>query len=94
MAIELSERELTAECQKPIKVYYRGRVVGHYEADLIVNEQIIVELKSVRQLIESHEVQLVNYLVATRKPVGLLINFGAGGVEVRRKVRQLSKVRN
>jgi GxxExxY protein len=56
---------------------------------LIVDDLVIVELKSVRQLIEAHEVQLVNYLTATGKPVGLLINFGTDGVTVRRKVREL-----
>jgi GxxExxY protein len=85
---------LVAESQKPIKVYFRGTVVGHFEADLLVNDSVIVELKSVRQLIEAHEIQLVNYLVATKKPVGLLINFGANGVEVKRKVRELKSVTN
>jgi GxxExxY protein len=60
-----------------------------FEADLLVADTVIVELKSVRQLIEKHEVQLVNYLVATGKPVGLLLSFGPDGVEVKRKVREL-----
>ena len=58
-------------------------------ADNIVNDTIILELKSVRQIVRAHEVQLVNYLVATRKPVGLLLNFGERKVEVKRKVRIL-----
>jgi GxxExxY protein len=93
MMLELQERGLVAESQKAIKVNFRGTVVGHFEADLLVNDSVIVELKSVRQLIEAHEVQLVNYLVATKIPVGLLINFGSNGVEVKRKVRELSAVR-
>jgi len=48
-----------------------------------------LELKSVRKLVEAHEVQLVNYLVATGKPVGLLINFGETKVGVKRKVKDL-----
>lgn len=91
LMIELTERGLIAESQKQIDVFFRGNVVGHFEADLLVNETVIVELKSVRQLVEAHEVQLVNYLVATHMPIGLLINFGANGVEVRRKVRELTK---
>lgn len=90
LVIELTERGLIAESQKPIDVFFRGNVVGHFEADLLVNETVIVELKSVRQLVEAHEVQLVNYLVATHMPIGLLVNFGATGVEVRRKVRELT----
>jgi len=93
MVIELTERGFVVVSQKPINVYFRGSVVGHFEADLLVNDIVIVELKSVRQLIEAHEVQLVNYLVATHKPIGLLINFGSDGVEVKRKVRELSPAR-
>ncbi len=89
LVIELIDRGLIAEVQKPIEVCYRGQVVGYFDADVLVNDLIIVELKSVRQLIEAHEVQLVNYLTATGKPVGLLINFGPDGVNVKRKVREL-----
>jgi GxxExxY protein len=89
MIVEMTSRGLFAEPQKPIEVFYRGHSVGYFVADLIVDNLIIVELKSVRQLIESHEVQLVNYLTATGKPIGLLINFAANGVEVKRKVREL-----
>jgi GxxExxY protein len=89
MLVELSSRGLFAEVQKPIEVLYRGQPIGYFVADLIVDDIVIVELKSVRELIEAHEVQLVNYLTATGKPVGLLINFGANGVTVRRKVREL-----
>jgi GxxExxY protein len=92
MAIELTERGLFVQVQEPIEVHFRGNTVGHFDADILVNDSIIVELKSVRQLIEVHEVQLVNYLVATRKPVGLLINFGPDGVNVKRKVRELPKI--
>jgi GxxExxY protein len=57
-----------------------------------VEATIIVELKAIEELAAIHEVQLVNYLVATGKPVGLLINFGPSGVVVRRKVRSLSPI--
>ena len=90
MVIELTNRGLIAEAQKPINVRYREHVVGYFVADLVVNDLVIVELKSVRQLIEAHEVQLVNYLTATGKPVGLLINFSVDGVTIKRKVRELS----
>jgi hypothetical protein len=56
----------------------------------VVEGKVIVELKSVQRLIKAHEVQLVNYLVATNLPVGLLINFGEAEAEVKRKVRQLA----
>jgi hypothetical protein len=64
--------------------------VGHFTADLLVNDNIIVELKSVTQLVKAHEVQVVNYLTATKKNVGLLINFGEKGVQIKRKVKNLN----
>jgi len=57
----------------------------------ICNNTIIVELKSVRKIIKVHEVQLVNYLVATGKPVGLILNFGENTVDVKRKVKEITK---
>jgi len=48
-----------------------------------------LELKSVREIIKAYEVQLINYLIATRKPVGLIINFGEKKVEIKRKVKIL-----
>ncbi len=51
-----------------------------------MNDTIILELKTVRRIIKVHEVQLVNYLVATKKAVGLILNFGKNKVEIKRKV--------
>lgn len=91
MAIEVSgATNIGFVSQSPITVYYEDQVVGQFVADMYVEGKIIVELKSVRKLTKAHEVQLVNYLVATRKDVGLLINFGEQGVEVKRKVRSLA----
>ena len=90
LLIELHKSGLDTESQKPITVYYEGEIVGEFVADIIVNDAIIVELKSVRRIIKAHEVQLVNYLVATGKPVGLILNFGERKVEVKRKVKDLS----
>ncbi len=80
---------IEAESQCPITVHYDGEVVGEFIADIVVGD-IIIELKSVTQLVKAHEVQLVNCLVATGKPVGLLINFGERKVEVKRKLRELN----
>ena len=89
LLIELRKAGLDAESQKPITVYYEDEIVGEFVADIIVNNTIILELKSVRRIIEAHEVQLVNYLVATGKPVGLILNFGETKVEIKRKVKDL-----
>ena len=90
MVIELQKEGLDTESQKPITVYYDGEIVGEFVADIIVNDTIILELKSVRQVIKAHETQLVNYLVATGKPVGLILNFGERKVEIKRKVKDLN----
>lgn len=63
--------------------------MGEFVADIIVEDTIILELKSVRRVVKAHEVQLVNYLTATRIDVGLIINFGERNVEIKRKVREL-----
>ena len=89
MLIELMNAGLNAESQKRIIVYYKGQVVGEFIADIFIEDKIIVELKSIRKLAAAHSVQLVNYLVSTGMEVGLLLNFGAEKVEVKRKVRTL-----
>ena len=81
--------EIAVANQHPIQVRYDGQVVGDFVADLFVENAVIVELKAVRTLAISHEVQLVNYLKATGIDLGLLINFAESKVEVKRKVRVL-----
>jgi len=88
LAIELRNVGLNVKQQEPIKVLYKGELVGDYVADLMVEDKVIVEIKSVSKLEQVHEVQLVNYLKATGKEVGLLINFGKS-VEVKRKIFDL-----
>jgi GxxExxY protein len=76
MMIKLEEKELCALHRAPINVFFDGRLVGEYFADILVDDKIIIELKSIATLSKVHEVQLVNYLKATGLKVGLLINFG------------------
>jgi len=91
LLIELRKAGLSAVSQKPITVFYDNKVVGEFVADIIVEDTIILELKSVRRIIQAHEVQMVNYLVATEKAVGLIINFGEQKVEIKRKVRDFDE---
>ena len=88
MIIELSKSNIKTEEEQPLKVYYDSQVVGEFYADLFVEDEIIVELKSVQSLAKEHTVQLVNYLNGLEKDIGLLINFGPSGVEVKRKYRK------
>jgi len=89
MLIELADIGLNVETQKPLKVFYKGQIVGDFVADILVNDTVIVELKSVSKIIKAHEIQLVNYLVSTSRPVGLILNFAKDKVEVKRKVKKL-----
>jgi len=86
LAIELTEQGLQFKQQARLGVRYRGREVGEYFADLLIENRLICELKAVDALTRQHEVQLVNYLAATGMDTGLLINFG-NRVTVRRKFR-------
>jgi GxxExxY protein len=76
LLIELQRLGYYVERQKKIKVYYEEFQVGDYYADLIVNENVIIELKAAETLCKDHEYQLINYLKATDIEVGLLLNFG------------------
>ncbi|MDD5135690.1 MAG: GxxExxY protein [Phycisphaerae bacterium] len=94
LMIEPDNAGLKVESRKSIAVACNGQNVGDFVADLIVKNRVIVELKSVARLVKAHEVQLVNYLVATGFDVGLLVNFGETKVEVKRKVRKLTDREN
>ena len=77
MVRELTDNGILVEAQKPIKVYYKGDIVGDYFADLFVEDKVIIELKSTVSILPEHEAQLFNYMRATDMPMGLLLNFGA-----------------
>lgn len=76
LAHELAKQGLQVRKQMPIQVYYDGQVMGKYFADLLVEEQVIVELKAAEGIIPRHGAQLLNYLKATDIEVGLVLNFG------------------
>lgn len=84
---ELRKAGLAAEPQKAINVLYDGVVVGEFAADILVEERVLVELKTVRAFDEIHMAQCLNYLKATGLKVCLLINFGTARIEVKRIVR-------
>jgi len=73
---ELKGMGLRISQQRPIKVYYDSVLVGEYFADIVVENAVIIELKAVKALHESHSNQLMNYLKATEIEIGLLLNFG------------------
>ncbi len=82
---ELISCGLSCERQNKIDVFYKGKLVGEYYADIIAEEKVIIELKAAETICEEHEFQLINYLKATNIEVGLLLNFGKKP-EIRRKI--------
>jgi GxxExxY protein len=76
LLVVLREMGLNVRQQHPITVYYGFDVIGEYFADLLVQDCVIVELKTAEQLRSEHIAQLTNYLKATNLEVGLLLNFG------------------
>ena len=84
IGIALSDKGLSYTAQRPLAVFFRGKVVGNYIADLVVENKIIVELKAVSTLLPEHQAQVINYLKATEYEVGLLLNFGRPKLEYKR----------
>ena len=82
---ELIDSGFDCKVQKPIQVFYKGKLVGEYIADMLVNNCIILELKAINGLDAEHEAQLLNYLKATRIELGLLLNFGPRP-QIKRKI--------
>ena len=94
MVIELKSRGYLVENQKKLNVLFKNQIVGEYIPDIIVNDSVIIELKCVEYLIETHESQLLNYLKATDCEVGLLLNFGKDPQFIRKVFTNDLKKRN
>ena len=84
LLIALCQRDMQVVAQAPLKVMFRGAIVGDFYADLLVEGKVIVELKAVDALAPEHQAQVINYLKATGMDVGLLVNFGKARLEYRR----------
>ena len=90
LLIELPKCGLLVESEKQITVEYDGQSVGEYFVDILVENKVILEIKAVKQINPDYEVQLVNYLKATKIDVGLLLNFGPS-LQVKRKIFETSR---
>lgn len=87
LAYELRKAGMNVAEFHPIPVLYDGVVVGDYEADLLVEDTILIELKAVRALEDVHSAQCINYVKATGRPICLLFNFGKTRVRIKRFVQ-------
>jgi GxxExxY protein len=87
LAIELREAQIDFEIHPVLPVFYKGEEVGVFQADLIIQNELIVELKAVEALTIPHSIQLINYLAAAQIEHGLLLNFGAKSLQFKTKHR-------
>ncbi len=87
MRVSLAHRSIPFESQFPVDVCYEGEVVGRARIDLVVANQVVVELKAVESLRDVHFVQLKSYLRGTRLQLGLLFNFNASTLTIKRVVQ-------
>lgn len=86
LMVLLLENGIKAEQQVPIKVYFHGKVVGDYIADILVEDSIILELKAQEKIIAAHKAQTLNYLKATGLKLAIIFNFGKDRMEHERLV--------
>jgi len=97
LEIEFTSRRIPFKAQIELPIFYKGQTLNkHYLADFLVYDQVIVELKALEALTSREEAQLVNYLKAFEKEVGVLINFGAESLDWKRRVlshRESTKVK-
>jgi len=82
--IALQEKGLKVEQQVGLQIEFRGKLVGQFFIDLLVEDLLIIELKAAKAIAPEHEMQLLNYLRGSTKPVGLILNFGTPKLEYRR----------
>jgi GxxExxY protein len=87
LAHELTLRGIRFEQYKKLPVHYKGVLVGDYEADIVVEDQIILELKAVSAFNPAHEAKAHHYLAATGLRLAILLNFGADSLQHQRVVR-------
>ncbi len=84
LVMVLREKGLKVESQVPVQVKFRGGVVGEFYPDIVVEDNVLLELKAVKTIAPEHIAQVLNYLKATGMPVGMLVNFGNAKLEYRR----------
>jgi GxxExxY protein len=83
---ELKLQGLEAQQQVPFPVRYKGEIVGEYYADLVVERSVVLELKAQDKLSGSHDAQLLHYLRASGKQIGMLVNFASARATIKRLV--------
>lgn len=90
LAHELTLRQISFEQFKDLPVIYKTQIVGSYEADFVIENKVILELKAVSTLHPKHEAQAINYLAATGLRLAILLNFGASSLQYKRVINKLA----
>ncbi len=86
MMVLFRREKIPAVQQSPIQVHFEGEVIGNYVPDILIDEKIILELKSVEKITNAHRAQVLNYLKATRKRLAIILNFAKKKLEYERLV--------
>src|SRR5215831_2089800 len=76
LRLALIDKGFKVESELPISVFFRGEKIGDFRADLVVNQIVLLELKTAEKIVRAHEAQVLNYLRSTRLELGLILNFG------------------
>ncbi|HOQ05121.1 MAG TPA: GxxExxY protein [Anaerohalosphaeraceae bacterium] len=87
LLLALRENGALAEQQKTVPVYFKEKIIGEYFADILVENKIVIEIKTAESFSKAHFAQVLNYLKATKLRLGFLINFGPNGLEYKRIIR-------
>lgn len=88
LEVEFRMRNIPYEREKTIQVVYKGEPLGEpYRADFVCYGKVIIELKSVSEILDVHRAQIINYLKATKMKLGFLVNFGEESLNIERIVR-------
>ena len=86
-AYELELNKINFKRQEPMDVYYKGKKIKQFICDLLVEDKVIVELKTIKKITDLEIAQTINYLNAAKYEIGLLINFGAESLEFKRLIK-------
>ena len=84
LQLELQERNVPFVVEQPIRVKYKDQLLGTHRLDLVVNESVVVELKAVYEINNFHIAQMLSYLKASGRRLGLILNFARGTLEIKR----------
>jgi GxxExxY protein len=76
LQLALIEKGFSIEVEVPISVFFRGKKIGDFRADLVVNRRVLLELKTAEKIVRAHEAQVLNYLRSTMLELALILNFG------------------